>query len=680
MPGAADFQRYCQQLASALRAAGHRACLLLSGEESWGVAMAEVLMSQGDGLLLAPEAIAGQRPASKPESLGIESDWLVINAHHYQSLNQWLAAAGTLRAGGLLVLLCPPMNDWPADYAASMRHQGFDVDDSAFIRRLCREWPTASNTLLWCQKAPLPDMPPTPEASWQATLPSEDQCRTVQAICRAAKGRAGRPLLIRADRGRGKTTALGLAAAELLRDQRRIVITAARPGMIETAFRHAQSALPDARREKHALSWREGRLEYLPPAELLSRSQTPDLLLVDEAAHLSLTLLDTLLQRYPRLVFASTVHGYEGSGRGFDIRFRRCLDRRRPHWRREYLRSPLRWAEDDPLEAGLNRLFLLDADVAMAQSSDPLVVNLVDPDTLIREPSLLRQVHGLLLDAHYQTTPQDLQFLLDLPGRIWVARRGENIVGVCQAFVEGGFDKTLAEATCAGRRRPRGHLLAQTLAVQTGNPKYLLSPSLRVNRIAVVDGERRAGVASALLAALSRQANEEGMAFLSSSFACEPDVVAFWHSARFIPLHLGSRRDAASGSYSLMVALALGEGWSEDFVLQQQRFAQSLLTSFRLIYPEMPPEALQALLSVLPALSDSDDLRQLQRYAAGQLSFEMAAPSLKRCCAGRLVSALCIERLFYEEDWSALARRYRLDGRGAIETEIKSTLSALIDV
>ena len=170
------------------------------------------------------------------------------------------------------------------------------------------------------------------------------------------------------------------------------------------------------------------------------------------------------------------------------------------------------------------------------------------------------------------------------------------------------------------------------------------------------------------------------MAFLSSSFACEPDVVAFWHSAGFIPLHLGSRRDAASGSYSLMVALALGEGWSEDFVLQQQRFAQSLLTSFRLIYPEMPPEALQALLSVLPALSDSDDLRQLQRYAAGQLSFEMAAPSLKRCCAGRLVSALCIERLFYEEDWSALARRYRLDGRGAIETEIKSTLSALIDV
>ena len=642
--------------------------------------MAEAVMSQGTGLLLASEAMAGQRPASKPESLGIESDWLVINAHHYLSVNQWLAAAGTLRAGGLLLLLCPPLKDWPERYGASMRQLGFDVDDSVFIRRLSREWQDDPSSLLWCQNTPLPELPQTPGKCWQAEWLSADQRRTVKAVCRAASGRSGRPLVIRADRGRGKTASLGLAAAELMRDGRRIVITAARPEMVETAFRHAHGALPDAHREKTVLSWQGGCLEYLPPTALLDSTQALDLLMVDEAAHLSLPLLDMLLQRYPRLVFASTVHGYEGSGRGFDIRFRRCLDRRRPHWRREHLHNPLRWADDDPLEAALNHLFLLDADVATAQSSGSLTVHAVDPEVLVNDPALLRKVHGLLLDAHYQTTPQDLQFLLDLPGRIWVALRDESIVGVCQAFAEGGFDDALADAVCAGRRRPRGHLLAQALAVQTANPAFLQCHSLRVNRIAVVDGERRSGVASALLTALAQQAEEEGFAFLSSSFACEADVVAFWQSAGFMPLHLGSRRDAASGSYSLMVAKAVTNDWNEQFARQWQWLAQSLLSSFRLVHLEMPQEALQALLSVLPTLSDGDDLRQLQRYATGQLSFEMAAPSLKRCCMGRSVSVLCIERLFYEEDWSVLAQRYRLDGRGAIETEMKSALLALIVV
>ena len=105
----------------------------------------------------------------------------------------------------------------------------------------------------------------------------------------------------------------------------------------------------------------EAWLRFLPP-DLLARAGPPaDLLLVDEAAGIPAPLLQALLRRYPRIVFSSTVHGYEGTGRGFEIRFRKILDRLTPDWRALTLTTPIRWASDDPIEALAARALLLDA-------------------------------------------------------------------------------------------------------------------------------------------------------------------------------------------------------------------------------------------------------------------------------------------------------------------------------
>ncbi|HBF92438.1 MAG TPA: hypothetical protein DDX13_02145, partial [Marinobacter adhaerens] len=44
------------------------------------------------------------------------------------------------------------------------------------------------------------------------------------------------------------------------------------------------------------------------------------------------------------------------------IRFRQVLDQSTPQWQSVTLSEPVRWSMNDPLEALISRLFLLEAD------------------------------------------------------------------------------------------------------------------------------------------------------------------------------------------------------------------------------------------------------------------------------------------------------------------------------
>src|SRR5690606_29760521 len=142
-----------------------------------------------------------------------------------------------------------------------------------------------------------------------------------------------------------------------------------------------------------------GVLEFLPPDALLYAGPPADLLLVDEAAGIPLALLERLLQRYARIAFASTVHGYEGTGRGFVLKFHALLDRETPGWQLQELKTPIRWAAGDPLEATVNRLLLLDAEIAAATAVAAIDVGQcrferLDRDVLAADETTLRQLFG----------------------------------------------------------------------------------------------------------------------------------------------------------------------------------------------------------------------------------------------------------------------------------------------
>lgn len=676
----AEFAEYCQRLRSGYRRRGHRGLLLLSGDRDWAESLLTAVFSAGDQrLLVGRQSLLDLQPNRKSASLGIESDWVVIDGHHYSSVNDWLAAAGTLRAGGLLVLLCPRLEEWPQRYAQAMAAQGFTLPLSRFIARLCALLPEQPGTTIVEQGAETVPHLDGGHGVWQADMPSVDQQRCIAAICRVAQGRAGRPLIIRADRGRGKTSALGVAAAQLLRDgARRLILSAARREMVEIAFRHAAEALPGAARDRDQLRYGDSVLEYLPPAQLLDRAREGaldgELVMVDEAANLPLPILQALLRDCSRLVLSSTVHGYEGSGRGFDIRLRDSLNQLRPRWRRQTLKTPLRWAESDPLEACLNRCFLLDveSEVAAETSARPVTLESLSAPALMADESLLRQVFALLMEAHYQTTPQDLQYLLDMPGRLRVARRAGRVVGVCQALPEGGVEEGLAEQVCRGQRRPKGNLLAQSLAQRSGDRRWLVAASLRVNRIAVAADQRRLGVASALLEQLVDEARRQGLAFVSSSFSCEAALLEFWSAQGLMPVHLGSRRDASSGSYSLMVVLPLRDDWLAPLARLRTSLRDELWGCAALLRSDMPAGALAALLARLPSAAAPGDSTQARRYSQGELPFEQVAMHLKRLCfAAPGLPELVVEKLFLDSCWRRLAARHSLAGRAACERRLR---------
>lgn len=600
-------------------------------------------------------------PAAKARTrLGGEHDLVVVDAVSSGAgfdPDAFGAVSGTLRAGGLLVLLTPetwaagePVAD--ADYArlATWPHVASELR-AGYLRRLARRLVASPWAMHWpAGQARPPRTLPAVSPALQETNDdpdclSRDQAKAVSRLCRL---RRRRPLVLTADRGRGKSAALGIAAARrLLAGERRLWVTAPRPAAVAPLFARLEALLPHGHRDGNAyrieIDGQGAEVRFLAPDALLEALQTeavdspaPPTLFVDEAAAIPAPLLGRWLQAFPRIVYASTVHGYEGTGRGFAVRFRGQLDRTTPDWRECHLHQPVRWAEGDPLETLTRELLLLDAEPAgdaavgraLADHAPRLVT--LDRAALVDDENALGELFGLLVQAHYRTTPADLRQLLDAPGlRLCAAYAGDSCLGVCLAQDEGGFPAELALAIQRGERRPRGHLLAQSLATHAGQRWAAQARWCRVTRIAVHPGARRRGLGGALIERIAEEAAGEGIARLGVSFGAETTLVAFWRAQGFVSLRLGLSREAASGEHALMMGRSLAA--TDDAPLARlagdfQRLLPSLLVfgSVRLV-----PDLAASLLAEgeAPAI-DGEMLARLEWFAAGGGELALVRPWL----------------------------------------------------
>lgn len=658
-----------------LRQSGERRLVWLEGDEPECIARTESWLWGEIFWLGEGPACHGPLPAAKAlRRLGQECDTLVFNAFSGFHPDAFGALAGTLRAGGLLILLSPPRERWPAFADPDRLRLVADPIDlprcgRGFVQRLAALLP--GDPALDLQPAPAGDpwLPLGDQHRYTA-----DQAAAIAAIRQVLRGHRKRPLVLSADRGRGKSSALGLAARALLDEDPslRIGVTAPARATVDPLFAHAEA---------------DPRLSFFSPDHLLDEPRELDLLLVDEAAAIPAALLEGLLGHYHRIVFATTEHGYEGTGRGFHLRFKRTLERRTPCWRELHMDDPVRWSRRDPLEPLVHRLLALDATPAEPTLSTAPAWRRISATALAGDEPLLNQVFGLLVLAHYQTKPSDLRTLLEAPDLdIHLLESGSSLLGVALVAHEGPIEGELAQAIWAGRRRPRGQLLPQSLLAHAGFRSAGERRYARIMRIAIHPVLHRRGLGHTLLGALRAHYHAEGFDYLGTAFSAGEDLLPFWRAAGFSTVRIGLQRDAASGSHAVLMLNPLWEGVATELNEWQRRFLLTLPAQLAGELRAMAPSQLAWCLPEhvnVPAL-EPWECDELTCFAHHHKPFELCQEALQRWLlihAGELhrwppeQQALLIGAIWQYTPWETLARRHRLAGKPALLTRLRQIIA-----
>lgn len=593
--------------------------------------------------------------------LGRECEVLLFDARQGFDANSFSAAIGSLVGGGILIIIVPTQTS----------------NDPA------QQWLKAQwdKLIVLEQHRPIPSVP----AFSSAARPTKylQQLDAIAAIEKVITGHRKRPLVLTADRGRGKSSALGIASANLLvKKPLRILVTAPSLKAVEPVFVHASRGTKDGHRiRKDRLDVGQGSLQFVAPDELLNRLPECDLLLVDEAAAIPVPLLKRITEHYHRLVFSSTVNGYEGCGRGFTLKFVDWLKANRPGMHVCHLKQPIRWSETDHLEAWSYDAFLLDAEIRQSslELSGQIQLTKMDKQQLIASPMLLRECFALLVNAHYQTSPNDLLHLLqDERSHMWVAKDQHHIVGVMLTVEEGDLDDDIICDIAIGKRRPRGHLTPITIVNQLGYPQVGRLSTLRIMRIAVHPSLHRHGVGQSMLKLLEATLDSH-ISYLSTSFGATDELIQFWLKAGYQPIRLGTTRDAASGCYSLLMVRQTEDQqqvWiDEASALMHEQLSRSVIQT----YPKIEASLYRRLLQS-PSRTDKlhpNKLTLIHNYCQGGGSYESVLLWLQQWLLQSgldSTSDLLISKVFLNHDWAMCAKQFQLAGRKQVEQRLRSEI------
>ena len=690
-----------QNFQSQLRDAGHRRLVLLEGDRELSLEWLRNCLPElsvapgvwvGSGDALNIEGITAIPAKHARQWLGRELNCVVWDGWQGNSPDGLAALAGTLTAGGLMFWLMPPLSQWPDFEDPDYRRVGLEFSGAhAFLSRLARVLVDDSAVIrLQPGKNPAPALPtPGAVATPFRVEGTAGQSRLVDDIVKIGLGRRRRPLVITADRGRGKSAALGMAAARLIAEGRQqVVVTANEPAAVEKLLDHAGPAV------------RDGRVRYFSVEDLLEQRPEAELIMVDEAAAVPPYRLRQILLGWPRVVFATTVHGYEGAGRGFSVRFRDALDNETPHWKQASLEAPIRWSASDPLEPLISRMFLLNAEApeprvdeagSGQQSPGRLSVERWHPGSASDDE--LSQSFGLLVDAHYRTRPSDLRQWMDDPAAVsWRATIDGMVVGVIWATLEGGLDEDLAHQVMLGERRIRGHLLPQSLASHGGAADAARRRLLRVVRIAVNENARQQGVGSALVRAARDHAVASGLDGLGTSFGGNPELLTFWQRNGLMPVRLGLSREASSGELPLQMLLGTSAPGRQLTDNLRGRLARHWLVLVPHSWPDLDARLLLQLTAGLPAADDlnEDDRRDLSSFAFGYRGFDLTLPVLRSLSltegvagwlladAGADLAELWVRAVLQAWDWSRLRHCGLCRGREEAEARLRGAVQELL--
>lgn len=642
-----------QHLTQEMEQAGVRRLAVISGDPAWCLSQAAGWRNTlaGDWPTVSPAPPFTDMtdapalhipPAAVHTLLGREFRHALFDARHGFHAEAFAALAGTLTAGSWLLLMVPPWDRWaqqPDDDSLRWADVADPIATPHFVHHLQQCITADDQVVLVRQHQPCRFPPRTAWPQWHCQAPQQQR-----AILDQLMAMPSGVAVLTAARGRGKSALAGMLA----RQAGTCLVTAPARASVTVLAAFAAEAF-----------------HFMAPDALLALETPPAAawLIVDEAAAIPAPLLQALVSRYPRVLLTTTVQGYEGSGRGFILKF--CAGLENLH--SFTLDEPLRWSRADPLEQWLNQALLFEDAAAI----EPTSAAPVAPQRVAQEDfSALEAAYRLLTSAHYRTSPLDLRRLLDAPGmQLWCAGALSALQGALWLVEEGGLEPDLAQAVWAGTRRPRGNLVAQSLAAHAGLTEAATLRSLRISRIAVAAESRRQGIGQQLVAAAASAA--AGHDYLSVSFGYTQSLWAFWRACGFTLVRIGTQREASSGCYA---AMAMRPCSAAGEALQRRAAAQLARDWPRMRHYIDLELALDAVAD--DGLSDQD-IQLAAGFAWAQRPLEASLPALQRLVeAAAAPDPLLAAAVYTPDALSPLAQQAGVSGRKALTAVLRQRAAA----
>lgn len=624
---------------------GIRRLLVISGERTWSEQRATAFRAAaGEEVLwvgLNP-ATAPFCPSSKLVTLlGREFQHAIFDARDGFDVSAFAALAGTLRAGSWLILLVPEWAQWPHHADADSLRWSDSLEPIVtpnFVDHFCRALSRHPETLLWLQGTPLPPLTTIERPDWQRA--SGEPAREQQAILAALEETTAPVSVVTAERGRGKSA---LAGMHIQRLHGEAVVTAPSRASAEVIAAFAGE-----------------RFRFMAPDALLDSDECADWLVVDEAAAIPAPLLQKLIARFPRTLLTTTVQGYEGTGRGFLLKLCAAFPERHVFT----LNQPIRWAAGCPLEALVNDALIFHDEAFTTSPAGEVTLLPVPQSAWQSSPEQPTALYQLLSGAHYRTSPLDLRRMMDAPGQHFIsAQTPQGPAGALWLVDEGGLSPELSQAVWAGYRRPRGNLVAQSMAAHGGSPLAATLIGRRISRIAVHPQRQREGIGLRLIAQAWATAAQYD--YLSVSFGYTEELWRFWQRCGFTLVRIGTQREASSGCYAAMALrqlTAAGEALRQN---EHRRLCREWRWLSQWVDEKVP------LADVPEAILTEDDWWDLAGFAFAHRPMLAALGSLHLLCGTSELALPALRGRLSGENEQALCARLGLHGRKALLVRLR---------
>lgn len=467
-----------------------------------------------------------------------------------------------------------------------------------------------------------------------------DQAKGIMLMVNAiAEKSAKNTVSMTSARGRGKSSAMGLAVSSAIcYGYSNIIVTAPSPENLKTFFEFVIIGLKALNYQEHKdYTIQEGvgnfkgsivnisiyknhkqSIRYIMPSDVLI-FQMAEMVVIDEAAAIPIHIVKKIMPDCLTFM-ASTIQGYEGTGRSLSLKLIEQLKHSPTSsktLKEVTLHQAIRYADNDQVEAWLNKLLLLDATNADSidefDSPDKLELYLVNRDVLFSyhkaSEIFLKRVMSLFVSSHYKNSPNDLQLLSDAPAHsIFVLCKSieksktktlPDVYCAIQVCEEGGISKDVVMGNSKRGLKPAGDLIPWTISEHYQDTEFPRMTGIRIVRIAVHPNYTKMGYGSRALQLLSEYyegkyislSQDEEMAdiqeeeagskkkkkklkpllnklidikppftyYLGTSFGLTELLFKFWSKNKYKPVYLKLTENDTTGEHSCIMIKPLKE-------------------------------------------------------------------------------------------------------------------------